>query len=175
MLIAHLPAGFLLTRRILDHARPDVKLSRRLLVLGLIASVLPDLDLLHFYLIDQRQTLHRLYWPHLPMFWLAPAAVCFLVCALSRSKLLTLVFLTFYANVFLHLVLDTVAGPVFWLYPFDKTGLVLIDLPARYGWWIWNVVLHWTFGLELMICLAGLAAYLRSRRPRRTTLAAVNR
>lgn len=175
MLVAHLPVGYLLTRRLLSRAGPDGDLSRRLLVVGLIAAVLPDLDLVYFYLVDQRQTLHRLYWPHLPMAWLGPAAVCLLVCAGTRSRLLTLVFLVFYANVFLHLVLDTLAGPVFWLFPFDKAGLVLVDVPARHGWWVWNLVLHWTFGLELVICLGGVVVYLRSRRQRPAAPATVNR
>ena len=81
----------------------------------------------------------------------------------------------FHANVFLHLVLDTVAGQMFWLYPFDKTSFVLVDVPARHGWWVWNFVLHWTFGLELMICLWALAVLGRSRRQRRAALGTFNK
>ena len=175
MFVAHLPAGYLLTRRILGHAPTNESTSRRILALGLAASVLPDFDLLYFYLIDQRQTLHHLYWPHLPLAWLGPAAVCVLVCIWTRSRLLAAVFLVFHANLFLHLVLDTVAGQMFWLYPFDKTSFVLVDVPARHGWWVWNFVLHWTFGLELMICLWALAVLGRSRRQRRAALGTVNK
>jgi inner membrane protein len=78
MFIAHLPAGYVLTRRLIDRAPAGDALSRRLLALGLWASVLPNLDLLYFYLIDNRQTLHHLYWPHVPVSWLAPAALSLL-------------------------------------------------------------------------------------------------
>lgn len=175
MFVAHLPAGYLLTRRMLERTRLDQVTSRRVMALGLIFSVLPDLDLLYFYLVDQRQTLHHLYWPHLPLAWLGPAVVCAVACAWIRSRLLIAVCLVFYANVFLHLVLDTVAGQMFWLYPFDETSFVLVDVPAQHDWWVSNFVLHWSFGLELLICLWALAVHVRSRRPRRVTLGAVNR
>ncbi len=174
MLVAHLPAGYLLTRHILDRARPDIDLARRLLAVGVVAAVLPDLDLLYFYLVDNRQTLHRRYWPHLPLFWLGPAVACVLVCAWTRSNLHVLVFLVFFANILLHLLLDTVSGPVFWLFPFDRTGLVLVEVPARHGSWIWNLILHWSFGLELMVCLWALSVHARSRRQRPTAPATLN-
>jgi inner membrane protein len=168
MFIAHLPAGYVLTRRLIDRAPAGDALSRRLLALGLWASVLPNLDLLYFYLIDNRQTLHHLYWPHVPVFWLAPAALSLLFCAITRNRTLTLVSLVFYANIFLHLVLDTVAGHISWLYPFYPASFVLIEVPARYGWWVWNFVLHWTFGLELLICAWAVAIFARSKRKRRS-------
>ena len=166
MFIAHLPAGYVLTRRLLDLTPAGHALSRRILALGLLASVLPDFDLLYFYLIDNRQTLHHLYWPHLPVFWLAPPALSLLICAITRNRTLTLVSLVFHANVFLHLVLDTVAGHILWLYPFHPDSVVLVDVPARYGWWVWNFVLHWTFGLELLICAWAVAIFTRSKRKR---------
>ena len=165
MLIAHLPAGYLLTRRLLDRTPAGDVVSRPVLVLGLAASVLPDLDLLYFYLIDQRQTHHHLYWLHLPLAWLGPAAACLLICVTTRSRPLALACLVFFANVFLHVVLDTVAGHIFWLYPFETRSFVLVEVPARYGWWLWNFILHWSFGLELLICLWALAVLVGSGRP----------
>jgi inner membrane protein len=150
MFVAHLPAGYVLTRRLLDRTPAGNALSRRVLALGLLASVLPDFDLLYFYLIDSRQTLHHLYWPHL-----------------TRNRTHTLVSLVFHANVFLHLVLDTVVGHISWLYPLYPESFALIEVPARYGWWVWNFVLHWTFGLELLICAWAVAIFARSRRNRR--------
>ncbi len=97
MFIAHLPAGYVLTRHLLDRAPAGDALSRRILAFGLLASVLPDFDLLYFYLIDNRQTLHHLYWPHLPAFWLVPAALSLPICAITRNRTLTLVSLVFHA------------------------------------------------------------------------------
>lgn len=164
MFIGHLPAGYIATRLVL-RARPlSDTTTRRLLALGLVASVLPDLDLVYFYLIDNRQTLHHHYWPHLPAFWAAIAAPTLALAAVSRRPAALLAWLVFHANVFLHLVLDTVVGHVLWLYPFSADSVVLFDVPARYGWWVWNFVLHWTFLFELLVCGGAIALFLRSRR-----------
>tara|TARA_R110000868_G_scaffold10226_12_gene50135 strand:+ start:655 stop:852 length:198 start_codon:yes stop_codon:yes gene_type:complete len=65
MFIAHLPAGYLLTSAIQTRARNQ---SLSLLATGLVASVLPDADLLWFYLFDNRQHVHHAYITHTPAF-----------------------------------------------------------------------------------------------------------
>ena len=55
MFVAHIPAGYLLTRY-LSRGHADRK---ALILTGLVASVLPDTDLLWFYLVDNRQTAHH--------------------------------------------------------------------------------------------------------------------
>ncbi|WEJ09073.1 hypothetical protein [Sinorhizobium prairiense] len=72
MFIAHLPAGYILTHCI---ARKNETIRSRALAVGLIFSVLPDLDLLYFFLGDGRRTPHHDYWTHLPIFWLGVAAL----------------------------------------------------------------------------------------------------
>lgn len=169
MFVAHLPAGYILTRRLVDRA-PEAGVSRRsLLALGLISAILPDFDLLYFYLVDQRQTLHHLYWTHLPLFWLGPAAVSLTLCAWTGNKRITLAALVFYANIFLHLLLDTVVGKMFWFYPFHAESFSLFEVPARHAWWVWNYILHWSFGLELLICAWALAVYSQAIRKRPAT------
>lgn len=164
MFVAHIPAGYIVTRRLLKGRLPTDVTTRRLLVLGLVAAVLPDADLLYFYLIDNRQTLHHHYWPHLPAFWVAVAAPTLALALMMRQPALLRAWLVFHANIFLHLVLDTVVGHVLWFYPVSAESVVMFDVPARYGWWVWNFVLHWTFVFELLLCGGALALFLRSRR-----------
>jgi membrane-bound metal-dependent hydrolase YbcI (DUF457 family) len=162
MLIAHLPASYLLSR----------ELQRRLgterhLWLGLLAGLLPDLDLLYFYLFDGRQHLHHSYWTHLPACWMLVAALAFTVqlwSAASRSATVLV-----FANVLLHLLLDTVVGGICWLYPLSAKSLQLFEVPARTVGghaYLLSFVLHWTFLLELAVVIGAVWVWLRSRRRR---------
>lgn len=63
MFIGHLPAGYCLTTTLLKcFGCKDDSVYRRYLWIGLIASVLPDVDMIYFYWIDHRQHVHHAYW-----------------------------------------------------------------------------------------------------------------
>jgi inner membrane protein len=79
MFVAHIPAGYLLSRY-LSRGHPDRK---ALILTGVVASVLPDTDLLWFYLVDNRQRVHHSYVFHWPLFWVACAA-----CAWAVARIL---------------------------------------------------------------------------------------
>lgn len=173
MLIAHLPAGWLLARRlapILDRDGPGV---RRLLVVGLAASVLPDVDLLYFYVADERRTLHHDYWTHIPIFWPILLLAVVAVLLLGRLRIPWRDGAALLAGIMLHLLLDTVAGGIAWLYPWNATRLVLVDVPARFDWWVWNFVLHWSFLLEVAIILWALREAVTTGAWRRTAPARI--
>ncbi len=151
MMIAHIPAAYLVTRRMIRFRALVSKRTGCLLALGLLASVLPDIDLLYFYLIDNRQTLHHEYWTHVPAFWVAVMLFIAGYFRLARVPIPRAAFAVFFANIFLHMSLDTLAGGILWLYPWDLTSFALVEVPARYGWWVWNFVLHWSFLFEIAI------------------------
>ncbi len=151
MMIAHIPASYLLSRRLASRLTGDRARLRGLMALGLIAAVLPDIDLFYFYLIDARQTLHHEYWTHIPIFWTAVAVVVAGLFRLARAPIPAAAFALIFANIFLHLVLDTMAGGIAWLYPWERTSFELFTIPARFDWWPWNFVLHWSFLIELAI------------------------
>jgi inner membrane protein len=157
MFIAHLPAGYLLTRRIVPHRSP------RLLALGLAASVLPDLDLVEFYAIDHRRVLHHAYWTHQPFWWGLLALLWLGAALLLRSRAWALSGVVLFANVFAHLALDTVAGHIRWLAPFSDTSFALVTVPPGHAWWVSNFVLHWTFLIELAITAWAGTELLQSR------------
>jgi hypothetical protein len=76
---------------------------------------------------------------------------------ITRNALCRRVVRVIALNVFLHLLLDTVAAKIRWFAPFSPVGICLFEVPSRYGWWIWNYFLHWTFGIEIL--LTGIALY----------------
>ncbi|HXV32257.1 MAG TPA: metal-dependent hydrolase, partial [Sinorhizobium sp.] len=129
MFIAHLPAGYLLTHRIGGQRRTS---SGAAFAVGLTFSILPDFDLLYFYLIDQRQTLHHDYWPHTPLFWLAMAGTFALALRLAGKREYMVLVWVALANVLLHLALDSIAADIRWLYPFSEARFNLVEIPARF-------------------------------------------
>ena len=149
MLIAHMPAGYLVSRLIADKAATTAKEARIIICCGLFASILPDLDLFYFYLIDNRQNLHHSYWPHIPLYWLALFPFAYL--ATKKWRTIKLATLTAFANLFVHLLLDSVAGGIHWGYPITKNLYHLITVPSQYSHWIVNFVLHWSFLIEILI------------------------
>ncbi len=160
MFIGHLPAGYLLTQRLIGRRVSP----KSLVAIGLTAAVLPDFDLFYFYLIDHGQHLHHTYWTHLPIFWLVVGSISALTARLFRRPDVLLMCLVFYANIFLHLLLDTWVGHVLWLYPFSTQSLAMIEVPARYDWWVWNFVWHWTFLIEVALWVGAVWVYLQDRR-----------
>jgi inner membrane protein len=157
MFVAHLPAGYLIT----SHLEPSA--SRRLLALGLAASVLPDVDLVRFYLVDHGRVPHHAYFTHVPLFWAVLAVPWFIVAFGQRSRDALIGGVVFFANVFGHLALDTVAGGIRWLAPFSDRSFALVTVPARYGWWVTSFALHWTILVELAIVAAAAWAFLGRR------------
>ncbi len=162
MFFAHLPAGYLLTRGLLSAGAarklPEDERST-LMGVGLVASVLPDADLLWHYLAADWGVSHRAYWTHAPFFWVVVATtVALLAWALLDARLhrLNLIVL---ANVLLHLALDTVAAPVRWLFPFSNEYFEFVTVPRLPGPWYLSFLKHWTMLLEVAIATTALAVW----------------
>lgn len=165
MFIAHLPAGWLATSALLRGRGVGPRAHRRLVALGLVASVLPDFDLAWFFLVDERRHVHHAYLTHKPGAWLLALAAAALVMRMMRaSRTAWLALAVFGANVMLHLVLDTTAGGIRWLWPATEAEFSLSHPSARYTPWYLNFVLHWTFALEVAIALAAAASLAARRR-----------
>lgn len=159
MFIGHLPAGFILTNFLQKRLR-----DKRFLWLGLIGSVLPDIDLLYFYLVDNRQTLHHDYWIHIPFYWFCICLISFACLYLFRQNRLYTAAIIFFANIFLHLLLDTVVGGIVWLYPLSEHSLFLTVVPARYQPWYLSFVFHWTFLLEIGLIVWTIVKLVKDRK-----------
>jgi inner membrane protein len=157
MFVAHAPAGYLITVAI-----SRGRCRRAALVAGTAGSLCPDLDMLWFYLVDHCRTLHHSYLTHRPAFWLAVGGLAFAATRWPSLRRFTPLVAAFWLNVLGHLVLDTVAGGVAWLWPWSPHAFVLVSVPAAHGHWIANFLLHWSFLLEVAILVAALAVW-RSR------------
>jgi inner membrane protein len=155
LLIAHLPSGYLLG--VVSQTLAKAK-TRAIMAAALLGSIAPDFDMLHFHLIDGRRTPHHDYFTHWPFFWLV-VGLLLLTCTLVFNRARTPIIVAFSAGTMLHMVLDSIAAPIHWLMPFDDRAVELVTVPAAYSNWIWSFVLHWTFALEIAICLAALLLF----------------
>ncbi len=164
MFIGHLPAGYLITSAILARSNARFKSKRayrKFLWIGILASILPDFDLFWFYLIDNCQHLHHSYWTHIPIYWIGTSAVFLALGYALKNRTVLLGTTLFSLNIFGHLFLDTIVGKIRWLYPFSDDDLVFFDVPARYNWWVWNFVFHWTFALEIILTALAVSLFLK--------------
>lgn len=161
MLIAHLPAGYVVTRKLQDATGVG-----SFLWLGLLASVLPDLDLFWFYFVDHKQTLHHEYFMHAPLFWLLVFASTLLVLfafqKLNRRNCAIALF--FFGNLFVHFILDSVTGGINWGAPFFNTYVLLFEIPKNFEWWVWSFVFHPTFLFEIAVVLYAVSLLLKDIR-----------
>lgn len=157
MFIAHLPAGYLAAR--LACRRFNDIPRRGLMLAEMAGGVFTDIDLVYATFADGPRIHHHLYWTHLPVIWLCFALPFYPITLLAgervaRHRRLAGVFLL---GVGTHLILDSVAGDIWWLWPWVDEPFSLVHIPAAHSPWWLNYLLHWTFGLELAIVTLVLA------------------
>ena len=168
MFIAHLPAGYLITRYGLRTiGAPFVKAGtwKYYVMFALLCSVLPDFDLFYFYLVDNRQHAHHTYWTHIPLFWLLFTALLYFSAKAVFKKNIGLASSILLVNTLMHLVLDSVAGGIYWLYPLNNEKYRLFEITARFDWWVFNYIIHWTFLFELLIIAAATFVVWEDKKP----------
>jgi len=159
MLIAHLPSGYILGR--VWPGRADA--AKVTLIAAMVGSVMSDVDMLYFHLINGGRTHHHEYPTHWPLLWFAGGVLGVLMAAWLRPRWVAPVS-AFFAAAMIHMVMDSIAAPMGWLRPFGEGQLELVRVPAAYGHWIISFMLHWTFALELAICGVALIMLVRSSR-----------
>lgn len=127
---------------------------------AVLGGILPDFDMIWFYLIDDRAFHHHRYWVHIPAFWAMVAAVTLPLVTLFCRRFLMAAF-AFFAALLVHVCLDTIGGDIMWHWPWSDNFTSLVSVPARYDNWVLNFVLHPVFLLELMIWAAALWLWFR--------------
>tara|TARA_R110002074_G_scaffold106625_5_gene230471 strand:+ start:14842 stop:15258 length:417 start_codon:yes stop_codon:yes gene_type:complete len=108
MFIAHVSAGYLLTRSL----RHVLNRTERLTIL--VGSLLPDVDLLLFYFRDGQSAHHHTYLTHRPVFWVAVVGLG--LAAQRRHRSGRMLGVLGMAGL-LHLILDAVGGAINWGWP----------------------------------------------------------
>ena len=165
MFLAHMPAGYLVSKFFISQFRFKQTNIKFLMCIGLLGSIFPDLDMFYFYLIDNRQHGHHSYWTHIPFYWKAILLNTHVLAALFRSRALANIASVFIAGTLTHLLLDTFAGGgIKWLHPFNNEYLHLFSIPSQHNYWIWNYVLHWTMLVEFCIISMAVITYWRARK-----------
>ncbi|WP_269929835.1 metal-dependent hydrolase [Aminobacter sp. HY435] len=151
MLIAHLPAGYIIG----SVARKAVPVAPGVMFAALAGSVAPDFDIAWFWLADNGAVHHSTYPTHWPLFWAVVAIVAMpLVAATARRW--SAASAVFFLAVFSHMVLDSVTAPMFWLMPFDGRAVELVPIPPAHSHWVLSFVLHWSFALEIGVCAVAI-------------------
>jgi membrane-bound metal-dependent hydrolase YbcI (DUF457 family) len=162
ILIAHLPAGYLIAKLTQKSGRV---LSQTAFVATLIGAVIPDIDMLWFWTVDHRQHHHHGYFTHWPSFWLLVFLVGLAVSLLSSKRECAVVVCMFTLGTMSHMILDSVAAPIMWLAPFSDQWFELCHVPASAHGATYALITHWTFGLELTICFTAAVVLYMARRP----------
>ena len=159
MFFAHLPAGYLISRAFI-RARPDAN-PRWIMAAGMAGGVFPDVDLLYLHLLDATPQHHHTYWTHLPIAWLLVSIIALAASRERRAKI-RLPLAAFLIAWFSHLLLDSITGHMWWLYPLVDKPYSLLEIEARVQPWWMNFLLHWSILMELVIIAAAIRLEARS-------------
>lgn len=151
MFIAHLPAGYILSALSYRHFKPDHIERSRYLRAGLFGAVAPDLDMIYFYCFDHRAHPHHSYFSHFPSIWLLALALALIWQRCANRKISPWLMIVFATNGLLHMLMDCVAGDIYWLAPFVMKPFSLLTVDRVYEPWWLNFLLHRSFLLELLI------------------------
>ena len=186
MMIGHLPAGFILGKT-LQKLMPDYLCRRNIMVVSLIGSILPDLDMIYFYAVD-RSISHHLYYSHIPFLFCALIPISFIFLYTKSNKSNGFLILVLWSSLILHAILDTTVEGILWTYPFcertssnlinwsDKSTIPHIFEPHDIVWsfgglklegWVINVMAHWTFLLEIATIIISVLVFWFSSRKKK--------
>ena len=160
MLIAHLPAGYFLGRYAQDRQKSQ---SSTLMGAAILGNMVPDFDMLYFHFIDGRRTPHHDYITHWPLFWLVVGAALLAATYLFRRGGVMLALL-FFTGTMMHMIMDSVAAPIHWLAPLSNMSIELVAVPASSENWIISFVYHWTFLIEIAICVSAVSVFLTGKK-----------
>ncbi|STQ89092.1 metal-dependent hydrolase [Iodobacter fluviatilis] len=164
MFIAHIPSGYIYAVSILKNIKKTKIATHHIILSAVLGAVLPDFDLIYFYLFDHRQTHHHKYITHWPLLWISLALISYAIYACSSQKKLGLLSLITCTSCILHMVLDTVVGDIWWFFPFIDQPFALFTVNALYKPWWLNFMLHWSFALELIICSLASFIYIKRKK-----------
>ena len=168
MFIAHLPSGYIFAKAILARYKFEKISIKTVIVTMILGAVFPDIDLVYFFLIDHQQVHHHRYFLHWPIFWIVLWLILFASLKLKQCKLFhtrqSFLALLFCSAAILHVILNTLAGDIWWFAPFIDQPYALFKIKAQYSPWWLNFIFHWSFWVEIFVCIIAGIIYLRSQK-----------
>jgi inner membrane protein len=162
MIIGHLPSGYVLSKLLANKLAIKGINPRHITAITIFGAIAPDFDMLYFYLIDNRQHHHHTYWSHYPILWLSLLAVSSVWYKSFSEKSVPILAIVFSAAGFIHLLLDSIVGDIWWFAPFIDRPYALFTVPALYKPWWLNFILHWSFALELLLWVWAILLWRKS-------------
>lgn len=153
MIIGHAPAGYIISKSLAFKAQELGSSSKKFIIWGVLGAVAPDFDLLYYYLVDHRHHHHHFY-THFPITWLIIILFSFVWFRVKPSS--GALALIFAINGFIHLILDTIVGGIFWFYPFVKKPYSFFTIHSHFHPLCLNYLLHWAFIPELILVAIAL-------------------
>lgn len=164
MLLAHIPAGYLLSTALLKRYAPlPARQAQGLLWLGLVCATLPDFDLLYFHFVDERRHNHHSYWTHIPIWWAMSLLPIYAWALWRRRRTVSVACAVVLCNVWLHCALDSLASGIQWFYPLSERYFALLPLPGDDHWWSKRFVLNFCALVELSIIVLALRRWRRNQ------------
>jgi inner membrane protein len=168
MIIAHGPAGYLLTKLFTNtifrnsiSPQHNAKRYNVLILTGIIGGIMPDFDFICYILSSSNRIPHHLYLTHMPFFWICMMSLLVVTGTLLRKPYFTAVSITLCSSALLHLIFDTLTGDIYWLYPFSRHPFNVFSVHGTYIWWVHNYMHHWTFLFEIAIITYAMILFLR--------------
>mgnify|MGYP000875722709 FL=1 len=159
MFIAHAPSGYILAISLMKRMVSAPVTARALVIVGIMGALAPDLDMVYFHLIDHRQTHHHKYISHWPIVWFGLTMLPAIWFSHARQSKWAALSLVFCLGGILHVVLDSLVGDIWWFAPFLDQPYALFSVPIKFQPWWLNFILHWSFAVELAICIWALLIY----------------
>lgn len=164
MFIAHLPSGYILAKLLEKKFKQNLLSKKVFFIIVMIGAVFPDIDLIYFYLFDNRSVHHHKYFLHWFSFWIPIFLMSYFYFKRSiYSHKFALMAMLFSGAALLHIGLDTFVGDVWLFAPFIDQPYVFFEVTSRYQPWWLNFILHWSFLVELILCLIALWIYCKDR------------
>jgi len=114
MIIAHLPAGYVISKLLVRRAEPLGISATAFLWAGVIGAIAPDLDMFYFHLVDHRQHHHHTYFTHYPILWLVLLAASAIWLYTAKTKNRAACAAIFSLNGLAHMFFDTIVGDIWW-------------------------------------------------------------
>lgn len=157
MLISHLPAGYINTflSKFIWFRKLNKKQVITLFILGSLLGLLPDIDIVYYYLFNAELS-HRELFTHSPFPYVIGSIILFSIGLLMRNNFIKSFSFLFFLSPLVHLILDTTTAGVSLLYPFSNKLYGLLMFPALndgiYGQYIYVFL----YSLELFLILSAI-------------------
>lgn len=154
MIFSHAPAGFIATfaTRYFWNKKLTKKQTYILYLIGIIAGIFPDIDVIYYYLINA-STRHRELITHSPFFYILIWIILYIIAYLTKKQILKSLGLIIFTSSLSHFILDSITTGIPWFYPFSTRTWGLLNLPWFNFQFIYEHLFIFIFSIEALIFL----------------------